>query len=606
MIIDARFKDAAPEKTVDKIQGILVQNDIQVVENWYESGVKNCYSLRVSVKDSQFGANGKGVTREFARASAYAELMERMQAGYLTRRQCRDNHLEYRDAVTMDRAEFRAACGRWCEELRRGISGLFHLELSASAVEDKCFEAEAGDGTTIRVLPFYDVTAGKMTYFPQRIVTALYNTNGLAAGNTLEEAVSQSFSEIFERANLVKFFFGDITPPQIPEEYLRKCEKSYEAIEDLRRCGLDVQIRDCSLGEPFPLIAAVVIDRRHNAYHVHMGAHPVFEIALERSLTEMFQGRTLITAMNTTEFTLSNSGKRSFPELLDFLTLGCGKYALSFFGKTPSYPFRPFPDRTGMTNRALLTEITDYVRAKGYHMLVRSVSHLGFPSVRLLIPGMSEALPNRMLSVLPQLYLLQRYRDAAIRTESLSEAEQMEYRAFLYSEIQQSGAEAISFRVISGKDIAGSGTKSDVFLAKMLICYLDWLPNRAAALKTANSSARMGSDEENSYLSCLCCTEACLAAGRELDAVLSDLSVFYPDEVIAAIKKAYETGSNPFARFLVRCTPERCSSCAYAGTCRVPETRKLIDKVRGAAEQFDNEEAFRGIAALFDGCLQPC
>ena len=81
-LLDAIYKDSSPERTVEKIKEILNSYGITVVEGqWTESGIEHCYSIRLTVAGTSFGSNGKGLTKEFALASAYGELMERMQLG---------------------------------------------------------------------------------------------------------------------------------------------------------------------------------------------------------------------------------------------------------------------------------------------------------------------------------------------------------------------------------------------------------------------------------------------------------------------------------------------------------------------------------------------
>ena len=78
---DADFKDEKPVATVCRIKQILQALGIETREQWFDSSVPYCYSLRVSVVGTTFGVNGKGLTREFALASGYGELMERLQLG---------------------------------------------------------------------------------------------------------------------------------------------------------------------------------------------------------------------------------------------------------------------------------------------------------------------------------------------------------------------------------------------------------------------------------------------------------------------------------------------------------------------------------------------
>jgi ribosomal protein S12 methylthiotransferase accessory factor len=81
--IDEKFKDASPEQTVARILEILAENGLHASERWTESGVSDCFSVHVTIDGTECGACGKGITRPLARASGYAELMERLQNGFL-------------------------------------------------------------------------------------------------------------------------------------------------------------------------------------------------------------------------------------------------------------------------------------------------------------------------------------------------------------------------------------------------------------------------------------------------------------------------------------------------------------------------------------------
>ena len=60
---------------------------LEVEENWKKKSSVNTYSLRLCIKGTNIGQNGKGMTKEFALASAYAEFLERYQNGILVFRQ---------------------------------------------------------------------------------------------------------------------------------------------------------------------------------------------------------------------------------------------------------------------------------------------------------------------------------------------------------------------------------------------------------------------------------------------------------------------------------------------------------------------------------------
>ena len=78
---ERRYKEVLPEKTVEKLKGLLKQLGIEVEEKWIDASSVGTYSLRVCVKGTNIGQNGKGMTKEFAMASGYAEFFERFQNG---------------------------------------------------------------------------------------------------------------------------------------------------------------------------------------------------------------------------------------------------------------------------------------------------------------------------------------------------------------------------------------------------------------------------------------------------------------------------------------------------------------------------------------------
>lgn len=590
MKAETKFKDALPARTVERIQGILASHGIETSEAGIASGVKHCHSMRVSVKDVEFGANGKGMTEDYSKASGYAEFMERLQAGYLRRRIWRDQCVDFPDEVQMTAADCAVSCTDWIEGMRKSLSDLFGREIPTSQIVRKLFEAD-GEAQTVTAIPFYDPKHDRMIYYPKKGMAFLYNTNGLAAGNNLTEAAVQSLSEIYERHNLVRMFFGNFVPPTIPEDYLRRFPKVYEIIEDLRAAGLEVLVKDCSLGEPFPLVAAVVVDQPHHAYHVHLGAFPAFEIALERSFTEMFQGRTLQDVTNTSTFAARDTKGRTNAELIQFLTTGCGRYPLSFFSDRPTHPFRPFPDRSTMSNAELLREFTDYLEGKGYHLYVRDISHLGFPSIRVVVPGMSEIMPTQLLDRFPIAYMLERYRQAPLDLTALTEDERFEYRLLLDYLAANYGADALDYLFLTGRNLDRTNRNVTRFLGRMVYGWMEWERDRETALGYAHAALPVAEQEDAQYLACLCAFQEQLAAGADLAAVRSALGVLYGAASAAEVDAVLTTGENPFARYLVRCAPERCEACPYHANCTGWTTDAFVEKIRHIVAAFDSEAA---------------
>lgn len=598
MFVDRKFKERLPEQTVAKIQSILAAHGIETLESGVASGVKHCHSMRVSVKDVEFGANGKGMTEAYSRASGYAEFMERLQGGYLTRRIWRDQCLDFPDERQLSREACTASCGEWIDAMQRSLSALFDREIPRSQILRKLFEVD-GEAETVAALPFYDPQNDRQVWFPKKAMAFLYNTNGLAAGNDLTEAAVQSLSEIYERHNLVRMFFGNFVPPTVPEDCLRQYPRVWEIIEDLRATGLEVLVKDCSLAEPFPLVAAVVIDRPHHAYHVHLGAFPAFEIALERAFTEMFQGRTLGDVANTNTLAAGDSKKRSNAELIKFLTTGCGRYPLSFFSDEPSYPFKPFPDRADSSNRALLREYLDYFAAQGAPVYFRDISHLGFPSIRVVVPGFSEIMPTQLLDRFPIAWLLERYKKAPLDLRALTEDERFEYRMLLDYLAANYGPDAFDFLFLSGRNLDRSNRNVCRFLGRMAYGWLEWERDRETALGFIRAAFPVAEPEDARYLSCYLAFREQLAAGAEARTARSALALLYGPEIAAKAAGVLERGENPFDRYILRCHPDCCPACPYRAGCTGWTTDEFIQKIRSIVTRYDAAAAYENLRIVF-------
>ncbi|MGE5678578.1 MAG: YcaO-like family protein, partial [Pseudomonadota bacterium] len=78
-----KYKECPPEETVERIKKILKGIGIELEDHWGDTGMEGFYTLRVNIPGTGIGSNGKGASREYAQASAYAEFMERLQNDYM-------------------------------------------------------------------------------------------------------------------------------------------------------------------------------------------------------------------------------------------------------------------------------------------------------------------------------------------------------------------------------------------------------------------------------------------------------------------------------------------------------------------------------------------
>lgn len=396
MLIDSKFKEDHPLSTVNKIRNILFKAGIFTVEQWTDSGIKGCYSVRIEIAGSHIGQNGKGVTREFALASGYAELMERIQSNYFYVGAF-DNELRAYNGFQYAPDEKEFVIEEFMKSYEKPLRPMTDRLQKKSGLHDgKEIYQQCCYGDTLQhemdfsTLPFQNLQTEEIVYIPVPILRDIYATNGTCAGNVRCEAIVQGLSEIIERNHNMQVLTKQITPPVVPEDYLKKFPV-YSVVQNIQKdtkCKLI--IKDCSLGTGFPVIAAALISRESHKYIVKFGAHPVFEIALERTLTEMFQGRSIAEATNASDCCYREKEILSFDNIHNVLKNASGKYHYSFFKDDSDIPFNPFEDRTGLNNSTLLKYCTDFFEKRGYEIFIRDCGYMGFPTYQLIVPGFSE------------------------------------------------------------------------------------------------------------------------------------------------------------------------------------------------------------------------
>lgn len=374
-----KYKADSPENTVRKIREKIGQLGIPVREIPLGDG-RMFFSCRITITnddDSSIGTNGKGMNKMFARASGYAEFMERLQN---------------RVIVYPNPASINSPC-RFFPEERDYCWTHDEAVSNIKKFAPRVFSSDAGlnaHRVEGKALPFYHVNSGETIEFPYSLIRWTNGSNGMCAGNIREEALIQGFNEIFERYCIQEMYIRKITPPDIPLS-------EFEGTEILRRLeyvrdvyGMDFRVKDISLGEGFPVIALLLYNKDKTKYIVHLGADLNARVALERCFTEIFQGYTAETLrfendVNDCEkLDLFNEFKRS-------LMHGRGCQYESFFNNKPSYPYcghTTIPE--GKDFREDLHNICQWIMNKGFDIYIRDNSFLGFPTLHIVVPGLSE------------------------------------------------------------------------------------------------------------------------------------------------------------------------------------------------------------------------
>ena len=166
-----KYKACAPRDTVERIRGILRDLGIETEESWTDSGVGKISSVRITVKGTGTGQNGKGTDRDFACASGYAEFMERLLTGYLLpERLC-----AMKGRRQMTREEILAEGGELLEGTLRQIrlrdGGFSFLPLDAGEYLDK-WSFDNDENGMRPCIPFVRQDSGITEYIPENLLAS--------------------------------------------------------------------------------------------------------------------------------------------------------------------------------------------------------------------------------------------------------------------------------------------------------------------------------------------------------------------------------------------------------------------------------------------------
>lgn len=564
---DAEFKDCHPLETVNRIKEILHLHGIRTEENWFTSGIEHCYSVRVNVVGTTFGVNGKGLTEEFALASGYGELMERLQLGNIGSKEVqKDGVYSVNDAqdVRIDARAMLTENRPWYEGMSKQLYYFTGREESA----DQIIMQHADESGKLVATPYFSVTQGKKVYFPSALRKRVYTTNGSAAGNTMEEAVVQAISEIVERNHQLRIARSCICVPDVPENILKRYATAYDVIRSVRNAGYKVVIKDCSLGTKFPVICAIFVGP-NGKYHTHYGAYPILEIALERALTEVLQGRNIKTVEEFADFSYEELALQSISHLAKELVTGATEKNPRFFLGEPQYDFCEDMGFSGANNRELFRECVDFIQKQGYDVLVRECSCLGFPTYQVLVPGYSEAFSYRISQKLDD----NRFFGYALKTLRNPRMASLDDMFGLLRHISLTGKYGAGISNVHGfaagaKLSVKLSSKENNFLMAATLAYIYYeIGNNAEVLKQIQAMINNNENASVSYLICLKRYFSLLQNGYQEEKIKELLSYFHSKEDVVQLYTALKEKRNPMERYVLQCDKNCSEACKLYGKC---------------------------------------
>ena len=388
-------KDAPVEQSIAHFEEILKKLNISVTESNWMNPLEDVYSVNLSVTSCPtLYSNGKGSSRLAARASAYGELFERLAT-----------HMEFSDyylGLDNSNAPFvHFKDEKWTNieenqnqipnEILNASLRKFYTQECDLTLENLVDLQSSSYSRGVCSIPFTNARNGEIVYFPVNLLDNLYGSNGMSEGNSEYEALVQGLSEIIERHVKREIIKKGLALPAVPDEILQKYEKSYKSLKDLQGDGLKVVCYDASLGGKFPVVCIVMFNQRNGTCFASFGAHPIFEVALDRTITELMQGRSFSDLDNFDEPDFDLNKTSDIVNLESHFVDSTGILPMQMFRKIPDYRFVAW-DFSGSTKEQY--KALRYMIAKlGFDIYIRSYNYLGVYVYRTIVPGMSEIYP---------------------------------------------------------------------------------------------------------------------------------------------------------------------------------------------------------------------
>ncbi|MFI8751576.1 OsmC domain/YcaO domain-containing protein [Vreelandella lionensis] len=387
-------KDLPLEQTIANMSGILADLGMKIEIASWRNIVPHVWSLHIRDAASPMCfTNGKGATKESALCSALGEFIERLSCNFFYNDQFFGEEIANSEFVHYPNEKWFMPGPN--DELPKGILDEHCLAIYNPEGElggSNLIDTNSGrEDRGIVSLPFVRQSDGETVYFPSNVIENLFLSNGMSAGNTLVEAQVQCLSEIFERAVKREILEQELTLPDVPQEVLAKYPSIVEGINALEAQGFPVLVKDASMGGQFPVMCVTLMNPRTGGVFASFGAHPSFEVALERSLTELLQGRSF-EGLNDLPLPTFNSQTVSEPNnFVEHFIDSVGVVSWRFFSAKPDFEFSEW-DFSGSNDEEAET-LFGIFEELGAEVYMAVHEDLGAPVCRILVPGYSEVYP---------------------------------------------------------------------------------------------------------------------------------------------------------------------------------------------------------------------
>ncbi len=359
----------------------------------------NIYWGQVWINSIKIVCNGKGITPELAEASAYAELAERLSAGLFY--PFFEESVRFNVPVLYSRETRRFLDYEWMD----GYVYSHQDDLEAPLrIEDLLVDETQLTDRDIRDIKDsrmarhwvdgFSVMQDRPIKVPVSFVTYIHGSNGMAAGNTIEEAMIQATCEIFERYSQIQIIKSEKIVPSIDPDSVDNV-LIHDMIRFFQRENVDITIKDLSLNRLLPCIG--VLFKNNNLcpdrleYRILIpGVSFDLDEALTRCFTESMQGRNTLSSPRP-ELDRAVIPRSQVEDFYMLMKCSISLKDISFLekGEIESYRSSKIGDISGE-----IEEIKKICKKFNTDYILLDYTHpiLDFPVVRVIIPGVSDFL----------------------------------------------------------------------------------------------------------------------------------------------------------------------------------------------------------------------
>lgn len=303
--LNHHYKERDPKETIKIIEDFFKKRNIEIRKlNEAHSNI-DTYSCAYGLywqNQLILSCNGKGTEYLYSKASCFGELYERFCCYSIT-----NNHNIFlkNDVMYLRNLKYGYQLHKDEKEIDKDTylknpiikNSQYFNKLLGIKNNIKDF-AYIYSNNKLLGIKYQNLTDGTINY--QDLTSIIWNagTIGLATGNTLEEALVQGSAELFEQIVIEKFFYEPQSKYYLIDQTILD-QQYQDKIKLLINLGFKVYIYDLSFNFHMPVIFLIIYNPTYKVCYFRFGSHPIFNIALEKCFTELYQGYTELPLQNT-------------------------------------------------------------------------------------------------------------------------------------------------------------------------------------------------------------------------------------------------------------------------------------------------------------------